>query len=81
MVGQLGSFDLAVEHNELLTQDSVLDDKIRFAAGHISQRGGDEGHRGWFSPLFDPVAEVSAEIEEVFEHARTVSQYLVDFPA
>ena len=37
VVGQLGSFDLVLEHNELLTEDSVLDDKIRFAAGHISQ--------------------------------------------
>jgi hypothetical protein len=30
--------------------------------------------------LFDPAAEVVAEIEKDFEHAEMISQYLVDFP-
>ena len=80
VVGQLGLFDLALEHNELLAQHGILGDEIRLAAGHISQRGSNEDSGGWFTPLFDPVAEVSAEIEEVFEHVGTVSRYLVDFP-
>ena len=80
VVGQLGPFDLALEHNELLTEHGILGDEIRLAAGHISQRGSNEDSGGWFSPLFDPAAEVFAEIEQVSEHGGTVSQYLVDFP-
>jgi len=78
-VGQLRSFHLAVEHNELLAEHGVFGDEVGFAAGHICQRCGDEGNGSWFSPLLDSTAEVFAEIEKVFEHARIASQYLVDF--
>lgn len=77
VVGQLGPFDLAVENNELLAQHSVLGDEVGLAAGHISQRGGDEGHRGWFSPLFDPATEVFAEVEKGFEHVGMVSPFSI----
>jgi hypothetical protein len=78
-VGQVRSFHLAVEYNELLAEHGVFGDEVGFAAGHICQRGSDEGSGSWLSPLFDSVAEVFAEIEKVFEHAGTASQYLVDF--
>ena len=79
-VGQVRSFHLAVEDNELLAEHGVFGNEIGLAAGHICQRGGDENSGGWFSPLFDPATEVFAEVEKVFEHVGMVSQYLVDFP-
>ena len=41
---------------------------VSFAVGLISQSGGDEDHRGWFSPLFDPATKVFAEVGQVFKH-------------
>ena len=63
-VGQLGAFDLAVEHNELLAEHRVFSDEVGLAAGHIYQRGSDEGNGGWFDPLFDPITEIVAETEK-----------------
>ena len=63
VVGQLGLFDLALEHNELLAQHGILGDEIRLAAGYIGQRESGKGYRGWFGPLFDLSAEVFAEVE------------------
>jgi len=52
-----GRFDLALEDDELLAQQGILRDEVGLAAGHIGQRGGDEGNGGWLSPLFDPATE------------------------
>ncbi|MFC2045949.1 hypothetical protein ACFLTC_00315 [Chloroflexota bacterium] len=34
-VGELGSFHLAVEHNELLSQHHIFGDKVGAAAGYV----------------------------------------------
>jgi hypothetical protein len=78
-VGQVRSFHLAVEHNELLAEHGVFDNEVGLAARHICQRGSDEGNGSWLSSVFDSAAEVFAEIEKVFEHAGPASQCLVDF--
>ena len=57
-IGQLRSFHLAVEHNELLAEHGVFGDEVGLAAGHICQRGGDECNGSWLSPLFDSATEV-----------------------
>ncbi len=64
-----------------MAQHRVFGDEVRFAAGHICQRCGDQDSGGWLDPLFDPTAKIVAENEKKFEHAGRVSYYLIDCPA
>ena len=81
-VSQLGTFDLATEYNELLTEHRIFGDEVSLTAGDIGQGCDSECDGGWLDPLFNPVAEIVAETEKVFEHTGMVGlQYLVHFSA
>jgi len=60
---------LALEDDELLTQQSVLRQEISAAAGQIKQAASGNGDRGWSGPKFDvfvnPTVKEGSENEKV----------------
>jgi hypothetical protein len=80
-VGELGSFHLASEDNELLPQHHVFRDKVGTATGQVRYGSRNESGGYWLGPLLEMLfclaAKLSTETEDARHHAAIVSRRIV----
>ena len=63
-ISQLRSFDLPMQNDQLLPQQSILHDQIRTAASYIGKKTRDQHCRARFCPMFDALLKPVKKIED-----------------
>ena len=64
LVAKLRSFDLPMQDDKLLPQQSILHDQIRTAASYICEKTRDQHCSGRFCPMFDTLLKPEKKIAD-----------------
>ncbi len=74
----MGVFDLALEDDQLVSQEGVLGDELGLAADRILHRAYDERAGAGFEAVPYPIADLVGEAEDLGSEATEDSEHDVD---